>query len=354
LGPSIIARYRWQQFQLLASASLLQCGKIIDGDLSISWKVFKGVQLVTSFKSASIDTRSFLVPPNTLDSNSQYLFLVTASIIGFPRQAATAAVLVNVGVSGVVAILSGGSEITASASQILELDASSSYDMDYPDTGSLSYIWSCAEFSPSFGAPCPPSLNLGTEAKFKISAGTFRITTMKKVIFTVTVKNIYNASSTASIVVIFLNGNFPTAKIITPSSKFNSLSRVILHGQVNVPVGQSAVGTWTSPDIPNSELIAGSLGSIQSSFDEGITTAFTLTLMSSFLAPGTMYTFSLSVASTDLLVAAVATVKVIMNSPPAGGTLKITPSSGNSLDTVSQSLNNKANIFVLSTLIFTV
>lgn len=66
--------------------------------------------------------------------------------------------------------------------------------------------------------------------------------------------NLYGASDEATVHVTFKNGQYPTVSARSPTSKFNSNKQVLLEGTITVPVGQTAIATWTSEDLTVSEL----------------------------------------------------------------------------------------------------
>jgi len=322
--------------QLFASASLLQCGKVINGDLSYKWRAYNGFQLVDSFSTASLDPRTFLLTPYTLDANSVYTFQVTVSIIGFPKQSAIASVEVRVGLSGVSATILGGSGLTWSTSADLTLNATTSYDIDYPNVQSLRFSWRCLLYSPNFGSSCPSSIILQPFPQLYIPAGTISLTASPSIslTFTVIVTNVFNISSSTSILVTYKSGDFSTVMIVPPPSKYSSSSMIVVDAKVKVPEGQYSTATWSTIDIPESSLISGSVVSLQRTFSGGLSYTFPLMLEAFALSPGTTYAFTLSAATLGSSSVAVASVVVVTNSPPTGGVLKVTPSSGVSLQSV--------------------
>ena len=62
LGPSSLLRYRWQNFQLKAKASVILCGRELDGQVSYYWSVYRGYQIDTSIISSSRSETVFKVP----------------------------------------------------------------------------------------------------------------------------------------------------------------------------------------------------------------------------------------------------------------------------------------------------
>jgi hypothetical protein len=152
--------------------------------------------------------------------------------------------------------------------------------------------------------------------------------------FTVIVTNVFNISSSTNILVTYKSGDFSTVMIVPPPSKYSSSSMIVVDAKVKVPEGQYSTATWSTIDIPESSLISGSVVSLQRTFSGGLSYTFPLMLEAFALSPGTTYAFTLSAATLGSSSVAVASVVVVTNSPPTGGVLKVTPSSGVSLQSV--------------------
>ena len=331
IGPSSLTRYRWQSFQLQANASIVQCGKVLDGDIVFSWNIFKGIQLIAGISSSSVDPRIFRVTPYTLDANTVYTFQVVVSLATNKRASSTAEVNVEIGVSGVISLISGGTQWTSSSSTPLLIDASGSYDVDYPSTGQLTYTWECRQYSPSYGANCPDSIEFYSDPSTTIPPN--RLVPRTSYEFSVTVRNQFQATSTSRVVISIISGTFPSAVIITPRNKFNSKARVIIDSTVSVPFFQRATATWSSNDISQALLSSSCISALSNTFASNTTTLFQLALRPFSLNPGGTYSFQLSLANSEITITS--TVQIVMNSPPYGGSLLISPPEGTALETVS-------------------
>jgi hypothetical protein len=152
-GPGVVTTTRSSEVNLFASATLPGCA-VGSLTLSYSWAIYKG-SVLTSIKSSSLDPKSLKVKAYQLDASTEYTALVTAS----NKDASSfASVVIRVGQQGVKALLAGGLNRSMSIDDgSTTLDASGSYDLDYPnllDVG-LSFSWECTvQTSSSFGEDC--------------------------------------------------------------------------------------------------------------------------------------------------------------------------------------------------------
>ena len=315
LGPPVVNTYRWQQLQVQASSSIVACGKVISGQLQYSWRVFKGVELVPALTSQSLDPRVYLLPPFSLDSNTQYTLQVIAAIIGDPTRFASASVIVKTGISGVFSSIKGGSQVTASTSEALVVDASDSYDIDYPDESYLVYSWKCVNIAPYFGSNCPIDLSSNRGAILSISKNVFSSSTIQ---LTLTVSNKFNATSSVSVKVEYINGAIPSVSIAAPNGRQKTNADLIITAFVEIPDGYANL-TWSCFGISSNELSLASYTSLESTLFAGQLSSFNLILAPNSLLPGAQYTFILTIFEAIDSQTTVNSVTVSMNAPPVGG-----------------------------------
>jgi hypothetical protein len=102
---------RNQTTNLFAVASLTSCSGTTSGNLQYSWAVYKGYSVQSAITSVSKDGRFFKLNAYTLDSGTAYTVKVTVSASG--ASSASASVSLQVGESGCIAVISGGSQRTA-------------------------------------------------------------------------------------------------------------------------------------------------------------------------------------------------------------------------------------------------
>lgn len=300
-------------------------------NLLYSWKVYLGTNYIASIKSKSIDQRYFKLDPYDLQAGSIYTIVVEVSSLSSPASymtiQATASGKLFIGISDVLAVISGGSKQTVSLTDDIILDASKSVDYNDPNAV-LKYAWNCVVIYPEYGDPC---LNLFSlqEAYFTISKG---LLPPKSYNITVVVSNLLGKSSSVSLSLIVLAASIPVVTVNNLSPKYNPDSKVILTGQIEctIPYGTAA---WTSSNINlalNGDMI---LTPLKITLVEG-TNLFQLAIAANSLTPGMNYQFQLSATyPKNNGFIALTVVNVLINQPPHGGSLVVKPSQGYALTT---------------------
>lgn len=335
LGPSLVNILSWQSLNLVADASVIQCGNVIDGDLSYLWSVYQGIGIISGIVSESLNPSTFMLSPFSLKPNTTYTVQVIVFIDKNSKKSNSASVIVQVGISGVVAVISGGSTWTASAMSKIVLDASLSYDIDFPNRNNLTYSWSCIEYMPSYGSPCFSVKNYitGSHPIVTIPAN---VVTQNSVSFnfSCTIENPFGFSASASSIVNVMRQSLALGAISTTDLLFNSNEQIEIDAIIKVPENAQASAIWDTGDLSYSTFSAAVLGVIVSNFTAG-TSRFSLILASNVLSPNGKYTFSLRVNTLGPSSAlASSSVTLTINSPPAGGLMYVSPSTGTALNTV--------------------
>ena len=335
IGLSAINTYRHNKLQIAAQGSVTVCGRIMDDGLLFSWKVFQGVQIDESIKSTSLDQRFFKLSEFTLEANTKYFIKLTVSLSKNPILSTSTVVTVNVGISGVKAQIRGGSIRTQLNTKPLVLDASESYDIDYPSSPDrLAYSWSCQEYSPNYGTECPIGFNLLYQSLNKIEAGSIDITRPTSYLIGVTVQNSFGIFDSYETIINIIKDAVPTVTLNNINNKLNSKSKITITGLVTVPLGQTANAMWGSPDLKDDELESAVLTPVSGAFLSNSTSIFQLTLEAVFLIPGSIYTFTLTASRDNFpLESSFATLSIEINKPPMGGYLSVSPLEGTSLET---------------------
>ena len=226
------------------------------------------------------------------------------------------------------------------------LDASESYDLDYPksspnSTESLTFKWSCVQISPDFGASCSeftytnaPVIKLLSLANQEIYANE-RMATYN---FTVTVYSIVTHQSAPAFTIVTLLTN-PTPMISTNSKttiRINPQDKLVLNASITSSQPLVYI-TWSCGNI-NFENITSSATSLVGGY--GLT-LFPLIIAPEQLQVGISYTFQLAASYSNLnsnsnsMDYGYFTIIVDTNSPPNGGLLIVSPISGIALNTVS-------------------
>jgi hypothetical protein len=324
-----VQTYRWKPLTLFATATFPGCVQNTSSlPLYFSWKVYDGLTYVPSITSTSSDQRYFKLIPYALDANKVYTVSVDVSYVPggvAAKSLGFASSKVWTGQSGVTAVIGGGPSRVVGALAPVVLDASSSVDVDYPTQSSqLSYVWSCQQFTPTFGAACP-GFTSSTASMLTVPAGTFTSAVVYNV--TVTVANTASASSTASVLVSVAAAAIPTVSVARAAIKYNPEDKITLTGTVSAAQGPATL-TWSSPSIAGFSVSSIPASPVTKAVGVG-TWTFQLALGANRLQSGVAYTFRLDAAYTASPAATgFSTVTVVMNEPPAGGVLRVTPSAG--------------------------
>jgi len=268
---------------------------------------------------------------------------------------------VDVGTSGVVAVIAGGAVRQASAQQNITLDASSSYDVDYPndypsqqgvgedsDIARLRFRWTCLEYAPNYGAVCPTNLSrlvdelTSATSRLYIPSGTLNLYGERSYQFAVSVSNHYNVSASTGMLLHVSVDETPQVLIESVDTKYNPGARLTINGSVRATpslLAQSRIYTrWTSVQLTTTELQARAVVAVERQLPEHFQHALTQLVLAPFsLEPGVRYTFRLLAgASQDALDSggdSFAEVSVVMNEPPGGGSLSVSPLFGYGMNT---------------------
>jgi hypothetical protein len=328
--------YRWQPLSLFSTVRFSSCGNLSSTPLKYKWSVYKGTTLQTGVVNVAQDPRYLRLSPYVLDAGANYTVQVQVTVVTVDKKSLTAIATrtINVGRSEVVALLSAGATSTVSAVSPFTLDASKSYAVDYPGSVSaLTFTWSCSLVTTNFGASCygfeSPVQNL---AKWVIPPNYLQAETHAIV---VTVSDAFGQVASATMLVTVVPPPVPIVVVAATQRKYNIGKKIILSARVNASMGP-AVASWSSPNLgefSTERRPLASLTKLSKTTPRG-TALFPLSLPANTLTAGVAYTFTLQAAyvSTDAYTATT-TVTILANAPPSGGTLAVTPKTGNSLVT---------------------
>lgn len=339
-GPSTVFTFRPTTLTLSATGSVSQCGGASTNvpGLQYVWSLRAAGDLSSNtpiaIKSLSLNPRSLSLAPHALNASSTYVVAVEVIYInGESRSAASTSVLVQVGQSGVQASIAGGSVQTFSAQLPVIIDASSSYDMDYPSMRSLTYLWSCLEMYPDFGAQCPNAADFmiwGSFSSLTMQPNQLNITEQTIFNITVFVKNKIGAVASASLTSVIIAEAIPIISIGYSSALQVVGKNVILSGTIRTIA--PAAAAWSSPSVMLANV---SLTPMVKIIGAG-PTLFQLAVDTSSFRAGLSYTFQLGATynlQPGATMNAFAQVIVKMNSPPTGGFVRASPRSGVAFNT---------------------
>jgi len=357
-GIQVVSMFRWQRVDLFAVASLPSCAVNSSSSLVYSWKVYDGFDYVPSLsQTESLDQRFFKLAAYKFNINTQYSVQVkvTAALLNsvpatggaaaFSEPGAsvssTALVTVNVGQSGVVAVIKGGASRTVSVTATLVVDGSGSYDIDYPSDAQtlLTFEWACMITSPTYGTSCGGTTSdLTNQILFRDPSGLVPGSTYR---YQLTVRNINTQQvSTAATLITILSLPLPILSIESAAEqgKFNPESKIILTATVQTAAGASATTVyWGSVDefqLDLTPLASSSTSSIIPSTLATTVSEVQLALRPYSLLEGNEYVFAVSAFyNNNPGSVASSSVTIVMNSPPANGLIAVTPTEGGAYST---------------------
>ena len=335
-GPSSV--YRSDALNVLTSISLPSCAveKGIRPKYIFTWKVYKGITYIPSLVSTSNDPSMFKLAPYALELTSDTYtiqLIVTSPTNAFNDTITKTQVVVTP--AGVTATIAGGSSIVIGYKKNLTLDASASVDLNvnYPtEKSTLSYLWTCTQTAPTFGAACPnfDSFHLSSKV-LSIPGNKLYVKGNNTIlVFTVYVSNSAGLSSSASVTVSILFDDIPSVSIGNIKSKYNVGEIVQLLGTITNDVTGKAIWSGESSVALDSNKLTSSL---TTPTYIGVNN-FPLAFSTSNLVPGATYAFTLSAAydlKPDLYSSSQITVN--MNTPPTNGMMRVSPGNGTALST---------------------
>ena len=322
--------FRWQIIELFAEASFPACATnstLIP--LIYTWTVYQGLSYI-NIPSVSANKRYFRLTPYTLEASTTYTIVATVALAANPSVKSTASSTIQLGRSGVSAVITGASSRTVEFSKDFFLDASDSEDIDYPESDELTFEWSCAELEPTFGAACVGFVS-STTAVLDITAGT--LAAAKSYTFTVEVRTRSGAVDTAATDVRIADNRVPEVEIVGTQAKYDPERKIVITGQIFAEDDGAAV-EWTSDEF---EFLAQeniTATPLIKSVARGRLTNFQLAIRPNSLTAGLTYNFALNARyATISSRVGVASIAVRINEPPGGGIVTTSPTEGIALST---------------------
>ena len=335
-GSSVVNMFKYQPLSVFASASVPSCGgSAINTRVSISysWLLFRGVQVLNGIDSISKDKRYFKLPPNTLDPG-YYTIQVTVST---PSDSSSSSVSVQVGSSGVSAVIKGSEFRVISFQDNIVLDASASSALDFPQSdypftylNYITFVWTCMQISPSYGATCNITLEKEKNPKLLIKASDIHSedNDFEDYFFTVSVKNDLSSSSSSTTVRIIDVPELPKVSILAAAGKFNVDQKVILSAVIDAQ--RPAYAMWTVLD-KSLNLTEISLVPTTKKFQKGAGLSYQISIKQNAFVAGISYSLKLAVSYDQKLLdqsPSFSTVSIKINAPPGNGIFTVQPTLG--------------------------
>jgi hypothetical protein len=350
-SPSTLQIYRGQPLTLYGVAYLPLCAPLPPNFVLVfSWAVYNGLNLAPTLVSTSSDPRTFMLPAFSFESSMTYTVKFSATVtiggvVALSSPTAAASVTVQVGRSGVVSSIAGGAAQTTSVFNSFLLDASASYDQDYPNSAALTFQWTCIVSAPIYGNPCPPQLQTAISSSSAVISIPPQTAPAATYSFTCLVSNSFGKSSSSTVLVNVVKMRIPLLLMNPVAVKYNSGDSIVISATVQAP--NNSIAVWSSNQLTSSQFAAAAgTATVVNVFSTPKTPlAFfnvQLMLVPYSLTSGLTYTFQLtcgfalminnvSVMSTTSQ--STATVTIVMNQPPTSGSLAISPATGYALNT---------------------
>jgi hypothetical protein len=335
-GQSVRAVYRADPLSVVADAYTQSCsGSKSSAGLQYTWAVMQLLPGATSFTNATWRTTSqnptvLKLPAYTLSIEATYTLTVTAwsSASG---QRSSAAVQLKVLQSDLAAVLKGGSTRYAMVGEVVTLDASGSYDKDYPQQilsgATVSYVWQCLTVAPVLSPACAVTLweaNPGRSSATNVTSTYTALNTTTVVSVTVSDAS---RSSTAQVRIIILEAPSPRLSISVagPTENINTGKPFALLGSLYLLAPCTAAWSVDDPAIALSTAARTPVQQFTLPAPGTAAIPFNLVIKGDALPQRATLQFTLSCGST-----AVSTT-VTTNGAPLPGSFSVLPASGTEL-----------------------
>ena len=358
-STSLVSAYRWQRIKIRALPYVHDCSKINNTTedeqyvLTCVWRVYVGEEFHPEIVSISSIPCVFELAPYSLAHSKEYTVQVTAFAPDVPElTSAVASVILSIERSSIVAHITGNSKGAYSSSVDHTIDASSSRDPDVSphavSSSTLLFSWSCVVLSAKIavnfrGSSC--GLELPRAASILIPAGSLRTDVYYR--FTVSVSSTDGQYSTKALTIHYVQSYVPLVYVDSTTSKYNADERVFIDGYVKplslkrLPDLSGIEMDWfcvsnnsLAPMLSMNILPADIRG------DDPQSISFPLIVAPRTFMPHMDYSFQLRVSiytsNNILYFQSMYGVSIHVNSPPLGGRLSISPSTGVSLQSAFQ------------------
>ncbi|NXU35698.1 PKD1 protein, partial [Drymodes brunneopygia] len=328
LPPQVVMK-RSQRNYLEAQIDLRGCIKYQTEHL---WEIYRAPSCMNLDDSSRIRlpnvdvNRPQLVIPKLGLEVGSYCFMF---IVSFGDTPLSKSIFANVTVipSKLVPIIDGGSYRVWSKTQDLVLDGEKSYDpnLDDGEQTPLLYEWSCTSSSKSSAAGC--SLNFSAKEGI-VTISKALLEADVEYTFDLTVRKEGMSPEATNQTVFIKRGGVPIVSLECVSCKAQSVyevsksSYVYLEGTCQNCHNDSKLGRWAAHSFNNKSLILDK--TTTSTGDTGMN----LVLRQGALRDGEGYTFTLHITDLTTGEEGFASIDLLPNQPPVGGTCRLSPPQG--------------------------
>ncbi|XP_075421835.1 polycystin-1 isoform X2 [Ascaphus truei] len=326
LPPQVLMK-RCQRNYIEAEINLRGC---ISYQTEYLWEIYRASSCLHYSESDKVHlqtvdvSRPQLVVPKLALDIGDYCFAFSVSFGDTPLSRSSFA-NVTMMPSKLVPIIDGGSYRVWSNSRDLSLDGEKSYDPNLEEGGQtpLQYKWSCTSSTKNSEATgCSPDFN--SEDGIMAIPRTM-LEAEVEYTFYLTVRKPGRNSESTNQTVLIKRGSVPIVSLKCVSCKAQSVyevsasSYVYLEGSCRNCQDDSRSGRWTAQSFSNKSLALDA--STTSTGDREMN----LVLRQGVLKDGEGYTFTLHVSDPTMEEEAYASIDLLPNSPPSGGTCRIFP-----------------------------
>jgi hypothetical protein len=331
-------QYVNQDLTVRALGSYLSCSgtSTITTNLKYTWQVVNtGTGAVASYTSRVSAQNVFYLPKYTIAPGT-FAFKVTVVRTDLPSSssAVSEAVTVTIMSSGLTSSIYGGDVQSVRAGESISLDGSRSVDNDISDTtlatAGLTYAWHCNQTSPVVSSACTVLFESGTSVA-KYTAPLTSIDSWNTITLVVH-KDTRSATTSVSLHVVEASAAVLSISgtSVASGSKFVTSNKFTVSGIVSTEV--ACVATWSVASSVGSVDLSTVSGNVMTTLTTSVANYASDVSVSLVLAPNALPTmstvqFALSCGS------AVASVMVITNGPPQGGSFSVSPTTGVALST---------------------
>jgi len=353
-GAALLSIKRKDALSVAAQGWWPRCEGVAFPPLSYTWSIKNAITNASQsgVPTLSRDPARLLLNSFALQTGGLYKVSVSATATGTAGgsySTAMASVQVLVETGDIKVMVGGSTRRTVRLGELLSIDASGSYDEDFPIGAGpqLRFSWSCMQSFPSISSHCRAlfveNIFAASQSTDNVRLRALDVATNADAVATlsVVVQDMQQRrSASSSVQVVVLPSLAPSLQILPSvdvSAKLNPLQSFYLSGKVDLPVGVSSgsvawlVDESSGARLASSAMAATNLSLSPSSSSASRSLTFYLPLNLHSLPLGVPVAFSLSciidVAQSGRY-ASSTSISLTVNSPPRSGSFVVAPDSG--------------------------
>ena len=321
LGKDIVST-RNQPLRIDSELTIVECNPDNYIQPIYSWTLYElsNDKMNTNLKSLSKQPSSYILPTNTLKSNTLYTLLLTVTR---NELITSSSININIGQGKIVTFIDGGNSQILRKGYIKRIDASGSYDEDNDNSNSgLIYDWKCSQIE---GDICNYFTQLNSISYYNSYIDLFTNELFNNnTIITLTLSNLFGVKAVTQIIINTVSNKNPIItidySISSPFTNINTNKPFQIYGYIEsfFPINDNP--SWSS-NVSNIELINKAIVTKQS--NSNTQTQYIQLSINPYTLPSRTY-FSFTLRSGDSFVSIV----VNTNGPPIPGLFTLKPKYG--------------------------